>query len=99
WLLFVLDSAGQTSDWLFFFRRQHRQDWFVAAAAVFGAVEERIELIILLLRKRIVLVVVALGTLHGRGHPDVRRRVDSIDDGGVPELLVVGAAFGVDHGV
>src|SRR5262249_6211187 len=43
--------------------------------------------------------VMALSTGHGGAHPDSHRRVDPVDDGGVPKLLVLRSAFTVGQGI
>ena len=83
---------------LFRFRHFHGRR-FVILVGVGGVIEEGVELVILLGRERIVFVVVALAAAEGGAHPDRHGGVDAIDDRLVAELLIVGAAFGVGHGV
>ena len=62
-------------------------------------VEEREEPVVFALRDGIVFVRVALGAAQREAHPHLGRGVGPVFHGRNPKLLVVGAAFGVGHGI
>ena len=41
----------------------------------------------------------ALGTGHGGAHPNGHGGIDAVDNGGIAELLIVGSALAVGHGI
>ena len=72
---------------------------FVALVAVGALVEEGVGLEVFRDRDRVILMGVALRAGHGGAHEDGIGRVDAVDDGGVAELFVAGAAFVLGHRV
>ena len=72
---------------------------FVALVAVGALVEEGVGTEIFVDGDRIVFVGVTLRAGHGGAHEDRVGGVDSVDDGGVAELLVARAAFVLGHRV
>ena len=75
------------------------QRHFVFLVAVRTLIEEGVELEVLVDRDGIKLVRVALGAGHRGAHPHRKGGVHPVDDGGVAEFLVVGAAFVLRHRV
>ena len=72
---------------------------FVAFVAIGALVEERVGLEVFRDGDRVVLMGVALRAGHGGAHEYRIGRVDPVDDGGVAELFVAGAAFVLGHRV
>ena len=72
---------------------------FVALIAVGALVEEGVGAEVFGDRDRVVFVGVALRAGHRRTHEHRVGRVDAVDDGGVAELFVAGAAFVLRHRV
>src|SRR4030095_1140479 len=64
-----------------------------------GVVEKRVELEVLALRDRIVLVGVALSAPESEAEKRQAGRIDAVNDGLVPDLLLVRAALVIDHRV
>ena len=92
--LHPLFPLGLHAGWIDLMQRS-----FVFLVAVGALVEEGVGLEVLRDGDRIVLVGVALRAGHGGAHEHGVGRVDAVDDGGVAELLVAGAAFVLGHRV
>ena len=72
---------------------------FVFFVGVGGLVEEVVELVVFGDGDGVVFVGVALCAGDGGAHPDGHGGVDAVDDGGVAEFFVAGAALVLGHGV
>ena len=71
----------------------------VVRVVIGRVVEKGQDLVVLALRERVVLVFVTAAAAERRAHPHLHRRVDPVHHGLDPELLVVGSALRVGHGV
>ncbi len=71
----------------------------VVRVLVSGLVEDCHQAVVLGVGERIELVTVALGAARGQPHPNLHAGGHAVLDGRHAELLVVGAALRVVHGV
>ena len=73
------------------------QGRFIIAVGVAGVIKKGKNLEVFSLGDRVVFVSVALRTGHRRAHPHPHGGVHPVDDRGIAELLIIGAAFTVGH--
>ena len=73
------------------------QGRFIIAVGVAGVIKKGKNLEVFSLGDRVVFVSVALRTGHRGAHPHPHGGVHPVDDRGIAELLIIGAAFTVGH--